>query len=440
MVYCVSIIIFLKFNSNKILDRIGYYLTLGKLFSRFIDNFIIDNSLLHVEKYNNYLLTEELDSNKDSLLNMGLWINENIIKVIFYDRFQIHEQNIINQFTRETVSNIYIETVSNISNIDKNNVLSKGKEKHVLSSSSPIGPIVVKPKLWKANNSDNIVNNRTGGSGLSALGIKNKNGMELHCQKDSRYWNGFNLVQQTEYELNKPMYDYLILNKDKLLASFDKDKKENLIRSLTSIGEYVKFASFYMNMNIDARSRSNIKINYINDKLVRSLIRFKKKTYVSKEGIKLLKVALVTYYYGNSKISTNTSLKLFNDELVKKIKLFYNKKMDCDFWLKADSPFLFLSAMFEFINIQTISNYKSAYILYKDATMSCIQNFSGFLNNKEFQKEVNLIYQDNDSIPGDLYISIIRRFLLKHELPSELITYKSDLKLLRGIFKRPIWR
>lgn len=72
------------------------------------------------------------------------------------------------------------------------------------------------------------------------------------------------------------MYDYLILNKDKLLASFDKDKKENLIRSLTSIGEYVKFASFYMNMNIDAR-RSNIKINYINDKLVRSLIRFKKK-------------------------------------------------------------------------------------------------------------------------------------------------------------------
>lgn len=94
--------------------------------------------------------------------------------------------------------------------------------------------------------------------------------------------------------------------------------------------------------------------------------------------------------------------------------------------------------MFEFINIQTISNYKSAYILYKDATMSCIQNFSGFLNNKEFQKEVNLIYQDNDSIPGDLYISIIRRFLLKHELPSELITYKSDLKLLRGIFKRPI--
>lgn len=423
----IDVLDFLSVEQNREISRFDYHYHLGVILSRAVSGFEVKLTPRHVEKTQLYLYNEDL--NKDFILKCGLWMHQNVINHIFFDVCEIQEQNL------STTSGV---TKATIFILFDNKFLPPSQELPKLKLKSK-GPLLVKPRPWLSTET-NIAWNYTGGNGLIPLGIKNKNGLSMTIPYNSRLWSGINTFQQTAYELNCYLCEFLAKHQYLILNKLSDEKKQEFLLLLESIAEFKDYSQLYMLISIDSRGRfnvGNIDINYIQSKLIRSLLRFKKKSPIDSNGVILIKRALVSYYYNNKQLSINESLQIFDAKILPEIKLFFENNMEHNFWLDAHEPYFFLAGIFEYWNNSVILDYQSGYILWLDATMSCIQNLSCYLKNSSFLPEVNLIPQDFDSIPGDFYLSVLQRFLKTNDLP-KLLTPYSDPKTLRSVFKNGI--
>lgn len=116
--------------------------------------------------------------------------------------------------------------------------------------------------------------------------------------------------------------------------------------------------------------------------------------------------------------------------------------IESKFWLKAKSPFLFLSAAFEFKNyLNNPENFISHLPIYIDATCNGLQHLSAMMNDLSLGKYVNIFKSSYNDIPKDIYSEMVLK--VKNDITELIKSDKSFIKLeqlniIRSFVKRSI--
>jgi DNA-directed RNA polymerase len=81
-------------------------------------------------------------------------------------------------------------------------------------------------------------------------------------------------------------------------------------------------------------------------------------------------------------------------------------KMEADFILKAENPFVFAAFCLNIIELKKNPNYKVKLPVFMDATCSGIQHLAAIMRDIILASEVNLTIEDESKPPKDIYTNL----------------------------------
>ena len=153
---------------------------------------------------------------------------------------------------------------------------------------------------------------------------------------------------------------------------------------------------------LDFRSRLYYVPSYLNPQgtdLAKSLLKFAEKKPIGEEGFKWLCIHLAnTYGYDKVSLAEREQWALDNKEDILKSA---DESFQCSFWEKADKPWQFLAACYEFAKVDEHGlGYESDIILNIDGSCNGLQHFSSLFRDEKGGYATNLTDTDN---PQDIY-------------------------------------
>ncbi len=184
---------------------------------------------------------------------------------------------------------------------------------------------------------------------------------------------------------------------------------------LDLVNKFSKYDEFFIPKILDFRGRvydNSAMLNNQLDDLTKSLIKFKNKKEIGKNGFKWMKINIANLF-GNDKVSFKDRAKWTEDNTrLIELTVEYAESGEISPLLRdADKPYQFLAAIYEYVEAIKLNNpkkYKSQIECQLDGSCSGIQHYSGLLKDKDGGSYVNLLKND---VPSDIYGKVAYKML-----------------------------
>ncbi len=192
--------------------------------------------------------------------------------------------------------------------------------------------------------------------------------------------------------------------KDKNKLKSDINLKDIVIKKAN---KYKKYKDIYFVWQVDFRGRvypAQALLNPQGDDFAKSLLRFATKKSLGERGEKWFKIHGANLY-GQDKISFDDRVQWVDEHQEEILGIFDNAyKFDNKFLNKADKPFSFLAFAYEYKEfIDNPKSFKSAIPIAMDGSNNGFQHITALLRDKDGAKKVNVIPEENQKVPSDIY-------------------------------------
>lgn len=294
-------------------------------------------------------------------------------------------------------------------------------------------PMACKPLTW----SDEAF-----GGHFSNVSLKNSiiTGSNVHghnMTKKEALYRTVNKLSSIPFRVNEELLNFIESRTD-LSAEVLRGNIRDLITF--SIAKAYNGVIFYLPVNADWRGRMYVDSHYLsyqaNDLSV-ALIQFNKGASLTEAGLYNLYISGANAY-NEKKISKKNMTKRYQWVLNNMQNIL---AMENAFLAKAENKWSFIAFC---LNMRRLARDPQAVIytpVFLDATCSGIQHLAGLIKDEELGKEVNLIKQDENSEPGDIYSTllwVINANIQELGSRDESLSNLAKVALNREIVKRPI--
>lgn len=301
-------------------------------------------------------------------------------------------------------------------------------------------PMVAKPKTWSLNSYGGYYRNE-----IIKKGVVTKSNLDNNhiIEINDFMLRGVNILNETEFEVNTLMLNYLNSDGRYLLEhdNLNDDNSTKLAKQITlSICECYKNNKFYLTVNCDWRGRvvtQSFYITYQGSDFNSSLINFYKGEKLDQTG------KIFLYIHGANNHNENQISKDTFTNRVEWVKNNYKKiiAVDRDLILSAENKYTFAAFCLVMREIDRNPEYIVKMPVLLDATCSGIQHFAGLLRDYELAYNVNLLESDSIIKPHDVYSILLKTINENiHKFGEENDRYSSFKQILldRGLVKHPI--
>ena len=364
---------------------------------------------------------------KDSL-NIGLK-EKAVLGDFFMSIFIMYPHDI---FKRDIHTDSYWTNEPSSLKLNETN-LDQIKENIVISATSL--PMVSRPKIW----SDKVYGGYlTNSAKQESIITGSKNHNHKMDNKENLY-KAINTLNKIKFGINNKFLDY-INNEGKFLL--DEVEAENKLQRMLilKVAETYRNIPFYLPTNADWRGRiycQSFWITYQGGDLTTALLNFWKGERITESQ------KLYLHIYGANNHNENNISKKSLKERLRWIKNNYERiiNLDKELILKAENPFIFTAFCLNMKELDINPKAKLYTPVFLDATCSGIQHLTALLKDVELASEVNMIENDEDQDPKDIYSTLLEPInyeINKFGLDNIEYGVLANVKLDRSIVKRNI--
>ena len=311
--------------------------------------------------------------------------------------------------------------------------LEKIKENIVISATCL--PMISRPKKWTDKSIGGYLTNSDKNEDLIT-------GSEHHNHKmdnKENLYKAINTLNKIKFGINNKFLDY-INNEGKFLL--DEVEAENKLQRMLilKVAETYRNIPFYLPTNADWRGRiycQSFWITYQGGDLTTALLNFWKGERITESQ------KLYLHIYGANNHNENNISKKSLKERLRWIKNNYERiiNLDKELILKAENPFIFTAFCLNMKELDINPKAKLYTPVFLDATCSGIQHLTALLKDVELASEVNMIENDEDQDPKDIYSTLLEPInyeINKFGLDNIEYGVLANVKLDRSIVKRNI--
>lgn len=380
----------------------------------------------------------------------SIWRKSKNSSTISIDDFK--RVNNIDDTTRARIGNLFADLFVSeyspnqifVSTVDESEY---GQLKYSLNNEyleEVLDSIIIKPQSLPMISTPNLWSEKSYGGFLENAHIKKElvTGSSYHDHKllmNDNLYKAINYLNSLQFTVNKDLLEYISNKGQYLINHFREIDPKNYINLITSlqVAEVYKNSIFYLNTNIDWRSRiytNSFYMTYQGSEYSLALINLAKGQVLTESGITYL------YIYGSNCYNYNNLDKAPFKDRIEWVKNNLDKiySMDRDFILKAEKPFLFAAFCLALKSLRDNPKSKINFPVFLDATCSGIQHFAGMLMDYDLASEVNLT---KSNLVKDIYSKLVEPINNNiHEFANSNILYShfKDIKLSRKELKKVI--
>lgn len=261
-------------------------------------------------------------------------------------------------------------------------------------------------------------------TGISVIKKGYENAIKYYEKNDMSYIiNTLNKLNKTGWRINEPVFEVykqcmkIPDNPFKFTKEIDPIKRASLIieaEAIQRLAEKNLGKAFYHLYNLDFRGRIYPNTAFLHEQSsdnAKGLLLLDEPVALGHEGLYWLSVHTANVW-GNDKVSLDDRAQWVNDNMDHILSYAENPMVNRG-WMKADKPFSFLAACYEFSMLSNwhgdgyaTEDFPSCLPVYIDGSNNGVQHLVAMSQDDEVAPLVNLVPQD---LPGDVYMFIAEK-------------------------------